>query len=207
MTGQFITIEGTEGVGKTTQNKAIQNWMNKKGINFIVTREPGGTEISEKIRDLLLDKNNKAMCSDTELLLMFAARAQHCQEKIIPALKKGQWVLSDRFVDSSFAYQGFGRNLGVDRIAELEKWTLGDLKPNKTFLLKMDVNIGLERAAKRAELDRFEEEKLEFYKKVDEGFMYRAKQDAERFSIINAHQTIEQVTADIELELEKLHSE
>ena len=134
MNGQFITIEGTEGVGKTTQNEAIQTWMNNKGIDYIVTREPGGTQIGEKIRALLLDKANKAMGSNAELLLMFAARSEHVEKKIQPALAKGQWVLCDRFVDSSFAYQGFGRGLGVERIKQLEQWTLGSLKPNKTFL-------------------------------------------------------------------------
>ena len=205
MSGQFITIEGTEGVGKTTQNEAIQTWMNNKGIDYIVTREPGGTQIGEKIRALLLDKANKAMGSDAELLLMFAARSEHVEKKIQPALAKGQWVLCDRFVDSSFAYQGFGRGLGVERIKQLEQWTLGSLKPNKTFLLKMDVAQGLQRAAARAELDRFEEEKLDFYNKVEQGYLYRAEHDPDRFSIINASQTIEKVTQDIESELETLY--
>jgi len=205
MNGQFITIEGTEGVGKTTQNEAIQTWMNNKGIDYIVTREPGGTQIGEKIRALLLDKANKAMGSDAELLLMFAARSEHVEKKIQPALAKGQWVLCDRFVDSSFAYQGFGRGLGVERIKQLEQWTLGSLKPNKTFLLKMDVAQGLQRAAARAELDRFEEEKLDFYNKVEQGYLYRAEHDPDRFSIINASQTIEKVTQDIESELETLY--
>jgi dTMP kinase len=205
MSGQFITIEGTEGVGKTTQNEAIQTWMNNKGIDYIVTREPGGTQIGEKIRALLLDKENKAMGSDAELLLMFAARSQHVEEKIQPALAKGQWVLCDRFVDSSFAYQGFGRGLGVERIKQLEQWTLGSLKPNKTFLLKMDVAQGLQRAAARADLDRFEEEKLDFYNEVKKGYLYRAEHDPDRFSIIDASQTIEKVTQDIESELETLY--
>jgi dTMP kinase len=206
MNGQFITIEGTEGVGKTTQNEAIQTWMNNKGIDYIVTREPGGTQIGEKIRALLLDKTNKAMGSDAELLLMFAARSEHVEKKIQPALAKGQWVLCDRFVDSSFAYQGFGRGLGVERIKQLEQWTLGSLKPNKTFLLKMDVAQGLQRAAARADLDRFEEEKLDFYNKVEKGYLYRAEHDPDRFSIIDASQTIEKVTQDIESELETLYS-
>ena len=205
MNGQFITIEGTEGVGKTTQNEAIQTWMNNKGIDYIVTREPGGTQIGEKIRALLLDKANKAMGSDAELLLMFAARSEHVEKKIQPALAKGQWVLCDRFVDSSFAYQGFGRGLGVERIKQLEQWTLGSLKPNKTFLLKMDVAQGLQRAAARADLDRFEEEKLDFYNKVKKGYLYRAEHDPDRFSIIDASQTIEKVTQDIESELETLY--
>jgi len=205
MNGQFITIEGTEGVGKTTQNEAIQTWMNNKGIDYIVTREPGGTQIGEKIRALLLDKANKAMGSDAELLLMFAARSEHVEKKIQPALAKGQWVLCDRFVDSSFAYQGFGRGLGVERIKQLEQWTLGSLKPNKTFLLKMDVAQGLQRAAARADLDRFEEEKLDFYNKVEQGYLYRAEHDPDRFSIIDASQTIEKVTQDIESELETLY--
>jgi dTMP kinase len=205
MSGQFITIEGTEGVGKTTQNEAIQTWMNNKGIDYIVTRESGGTKIGEKIRALLLDKANKAMGSDAELLLMFAARSQHVEEKIQPALAKGQWVLCDRFVDSSFAYQGFGRGLGVERIKQLEQWTLGSLKPNKTFLLKMDVAQGLQRAAARADLDRFEEEKLDFYNKVEQGYLYRAEHDPDRFSIIDASQTIKKVTQDIESELETLY--
>jgi dTMP kinase len=205
MNGQFITIEGTEGVGKTTQNEAIQTWMNNKGIDYIVTREPGGTQIGEKIRALLLDKTNKAMGSDAELLLMFAARSEHVEKKIQPALAKGQWVLCDRFVDSSFAYQGFGRGLGVERIKQLEQWTLGSLKPNKTFLLKMDIAQGLQRAAARADLDRFEEEKLDFYNKVEKGYLYRAEHDPDRFSIIDASQTIEKVTQDIESELETLY--
>ncbi len=204
MKGKFITIEGTEGVGKTTQNEFIQQFLSKKGIDFIVTREPGGTDIGEKIRALLLDKAHHQMASDTELLLMFAARAQHLAEKIIPALDKGQWVICDRFVDSSFAYQGFGRELGVEKIKQLEQWTLNGLQADKTFLLLMDVAEGLQRAAKRAELDRFEEEKVDFYHKVQQGYLYRAKQFPDRFVVIDAAQSIQQVKAEIQLVLEQL---
>ncbi len=204
MKGKLITIEGTEGVGKTTQNEFIQRFLGEKGIDFIVSREPGGTEIGEKIRALLLDKNHHQMASDTELLLMFAARAQHIAEKIIPALEKGQWVICDRFVDSSYAYQGFGRELGVKKIEQLEQWTLNGLQPDKTFLLLMDVTEGLQRAAKRAELDRFEEEKVDFYHKVQQGYLYRAKQFPDRFVVIDAAQSIQQVQADIQATLELL---
>ena len=142
--GQFITVEGTEGVGKSTNMAFIEEWLTKSGKELIVTREPGGTELGEKLRAVLLDAKEQSICDDTELLLMFAARAQHLQEVILPALNTGKWILCDRFTDSTYAYQGGGRGIKMSRIAELEQWVQGDLRPDMTFVLDLPIDIGLE---------------------------------------------------------------
>lgn len=160
--GRFITVEGTEGVGKSTNMAFIEDWLIKAGKELVITREPGGTELGEVLRQILLDAKEKTMSDDTELLLMFASRAQHLQEVIKPALYAGKWVLCDRFTDSTYAYQGGGRGIDMSRIAQLEQWVQADLRPDMTFILDLPVAIGLKRAGKRSEPDRFELEKHDF---------------------------------------------
>lgn len=193
--GCFITIEGVEGVGKSTNIAAIESLLRQKEIPFISTREPGGTPLSEKIRALLLDKNETSMHDMTELLLVFAARAQHVEELIKPALEKGQWVICDRFTDSSFAYQGFGRQSSIDLIEKVEKLALGEFAPDITFLLDLPVEIGLARASKRGELDRFESEDIEFFNRVRTGFLTRAK--TKRTIVIDASGSLAEIEKQI----------
>jgi len=202
--GQFITIEGTEGVGKSTNMAFIEQWLNAKGIELVVTREPGGTELGEKLRDVLLDAKETSMCDDTELLLMFASRAQHIQQIIQPALNAGKWVLCDRFTDATYAYQGGGRGIDVERIAQLEQWVQGDLRPNKTLILDLQVDLGLERAGKRSEPDRFELEKHTFFKNVRDTYLSRAKQNPNQYHIIDASPEIDEVQKSIAAVLEKM---
>lgn len=204
MRGKFITVEGTEGVGKSTNMAFVENYLQQAGIDVVVTREPGGTPLSEKIRDMLLDAKQVAICEDTELLMMFAARAQHLNELILPALDKGQWVLCDRFTDASYAYQGGGRGIDETRIAELEQWVQGDLRPDLTLLLDMPIDEGLERAGKRSAPDRFEQEKQDFFEKVRNCYLERAERYPERFKVIDARPAIEQVQQQITEALEPL---
>lgn len=195
--GKFITLEGSEGAGKSTAMEAVQEWTQKSGIEFLVTREPGGTPLAEKIRDLLLDKNHTAICDDTELLLMFAARAQHLDELIIPSMARGQWVLCDRFTDATYAYQGGGRGIAQDRIAQLEQWVQGELRPDLTLLLDLPVEQGLARAGERGDLDRFEQEKFSFFERVRISYLDRAKKFPDQYRIIDASQGIEEVRQQI----------
>jgi len=204
MRGKFITVEGTEGVGKSSNMAFVADYLKQAGIELVVTREPGGTPLAEKIRELLLDAKQDALCDDTELLMMFAARAQHLNELIIPALEKGQWVLCDRFTDASYAYQGGGRGINESRIAELEQWVQGDLRPDLTLLLDMPVDEGLLRAGKRSEPDRFEQEKQTFFDKVRACYLERANKYPERFKVIDARPALEQVQAQIKTILDSL---
>lgn len=204
MRGKFITIEGTEGVGKSSNMTFVADYLKQAGIELVVTREPGGTPLAEKIRELLLDAKQDALCDDTELLMMFAARAQHLHELIIPALEKGQWVLCDRFTDASYAYQGGGRGIDESRIAELEQWVQGNLRPDLTLLLDMPVDEGLVRAGKRSEPDRFEQEKQTFFDKVRACYLERANKYPERFKVIDARPALEQVQAQIKTTLDFL---
>lgn len=195
--GKFITLEGSEGAGKTTAIDAIRNWSQSKGIEILVTREPGGTPTAEKIRELLLDKNNVDILPDTELLLMFAARAQHLNELILPAIANGRWVVCDRFTDATYAYQGGGRNINMQRIAQLENWVQGELRPDLTLLLDLPVEVGLARAGNRSEPDRFEVEKTSFFERVRQVYLDRAKQFPQQFRLIDASKTVEQVQEQI----------
>jgi len=201
--GKFITIEGSEGVGKSTNIAFISQYIASQGVELIVTREPGGTPLAENIRELLLAKREENVDDLAELLLMFAARAQHINEYIEPALKAGQWVLCDRFTDSTFAYQGGGRGLNREAINTLEKLVQHDFQPDLTFYLDIDVTIGLARAAERAELDRFESEKIDFFERVREAYLARVKADPKRFRVIDASQDLPSVQAAI---LEQLKS-
>lgn len=202
--GKFITIEGSEGSGKSTNINFIQDYLKQKNIPFILTREPGGTPIAEKIRDLLLDKANTSLCDDAELLLMFAARAQHLNELIIPALESGKWVISDRFTDASYAYQGGGRGLSWQKIAQLEQWVQGDLRPDATILLDVPVDKGMERVRERGETDRFEQEQLSFFKRIRDAYLKLAREDPERFYIIDTLPAIEEVHQQLHQVMEQL---
>lgn len=202
--GQFITVEGTEGVGKSTNMAFIESWLKKAGKELIITREPGGTELGEKLRAVLLDAKEQSMCDDTELLLMFAARAQHLHEVIQPALDAGKWVLCDRFTDATYAYQGGGRGIKMSRIAQLEQWVQGDLRPDMTLILDLPVDVGLERAGKRSAPDRFELEKHDFFNKVRDTYLARAAANPERYQVIDASPSISDVQQSIQTVLEKM---
>jgi dTMP kinase len=193
MRGRFITLEGSEGSGKSTNLAFIHQQLQAAGLDVILTREPGGTPLAERIRDLLLDHRNTAMHSDTELLLMFAARAQHINEVILPALERGQWVLCDRFTDATYAYQGAGRGIDEDRIAQLEQWVQGDLRPDLTFFLDLPVSQGLARAGERGEPDRFEREQIDFFERVRRGYLDQAERHPQRYRLVDASQQLEQV--------------
>lgn len=191
MTGRFITIEGIEGAGKSTQISYIQQYLEKHNKTVVVTREPGGTELSEKIRDLLLTPMPDAMAVDTELLLMFAGRAEHVAKVIKPALARGDWVLSDRFTDATFAYQGGGRGVSEQRIQQLLEWTLGNLKPDLTLLFDLNVELGQQRVKKRNEaIDRFEQEKIDFFQRIRDCYLQIASREPERVRVIDSSQTI-----------------
>ena len=195
--GKFISIEGVEGVGKSTNIEAIKKFLEVKKIDFVVTREPGGTVLSEKIRELLLQRNSEAPVEMTELLLIFASRAQHLEKVIRPALENGIWIICDRFTDATYAYQGGGRGLKTSVIAELESMVLGELRPDLTIILDLDPETGLARAKERGELDRFENEKDEFFNKVRSAYLDIARSNPDRCFVIDASQNIEQVSADI----------
>ncbi len=197
-TGKFITIEGTEGVGKSTNIAFIKAWFEAKNISLLHTREPGGTPLAEEIRELLLSKRDEQVDAKSELLLMYAARAQHVSQKIKPALEQGQWVLCDRFSDASFAYQGAGRALGLDKLVALDQWVLEGFKPDLTILLDLPVEVGLSRAQERGPIDRFEEEKVEFFEQVRNGYLQIAQQEPERVKIVDARGSLEEVQQQIE---------
>lgn len=191
--GRFITIEGVEGVGKSTNIEFIREFLQQQGIEFILTREPGGTALAEKIRELLLQDHEEHINSTTELLMVFAARAQHLCNVIKPALSRGCWVLCDRFTDATYAYQGGGRELGPEGIAMLEHMVQGELRPDLTLILDLDPETGLQRAASRGELDRFEKERLEFFHRVRSTYLQIAKSEPDRCVVIDASRPLEEV--------------
>ena len=191
--GRFITVEGIEGAGKSTQMAVIGQFLGRQGIRVVVTREPGGTPLSEAVRALLLDPDNRGMSADTELLLVFAARAEHLHKVIRPALESGDWVLSDRFTDATFAYQGGGRGIAAARIAVLEEWVQGGLQPDLTLLLDVAVEAGMARIAGRGQPDRFEREDGEFFQRVRTSYLQRAAAEPRRFRRIDASAPAEQV--------------
>jgi len=202
--GKFITVDGVEGAGKSTQIDLICSYLQRKGVEVVRTREPGGTDLGEKIRTLLLDVDNKEMHSDTELLLMFSSRNELIQNKIIPALNKGSWVVSDRFTDASFAYQGGGRMLDLDRISKLESWVLGEFQPDLTLLLDVSVDIGMTRIEARAAKDRIELEERAFFERVRSVFIDRSKAYPERIKLIDASGSISEIHNKIKLFLDVL---
>lgn len=186
--GKFITVEGIDGSGKSTQIEFLYDYLTRNHFKVLVSREPGGTPLAEKIRELLL---NESMNIQTELLLMFAARADHFQRTIQPALAQGIWVLCDRFVDSTYAYQGYGRNMPIAEIELLEKMTIGNFKPDLTFLFDIPAEVATKRVFNsRTLLDRFEREKTAFFNAVRKGFLARAHYDPERIKIIDSTQEI-----------------
>jgi dTMP kinase len=202
--GRFITIDGVEGAGKSTQIDLICSYLQRKGIKVVRTREPGGTNVGEKIRSVLLDVDNQEMHSDTELLLMFSSRNELIQNKIIPALNNGSWVVSDRFTDASFAYQGGGRMLNLDRIAKLEEWVLGDFQPDLTLLLDISVEIGMNRIETRASKDRIELEERVFFERVRSVFIGRSEAFPERIKLIDASGTIDDIHEKIRLLIDSI---
>jgi dTMP kinase len=204
MKGQFITVEGIEGVGKTTNIEFIHQRLLAAGKDVVVTREPGGTPLGEAIRGLLLDPQYTGMDSTCELQLMFAARAEHLARVIRPALEKGQWVLCDRFTDATYAYQGGGRGIDTGIIARLETLVQGDFRPDITLLLDVPVEVGLARASKRGDLDRFEQEKVEFFERVRQSYLDMARQSAARYRVIDASQPLEQVQQQLEVVLQSV---
>lgn len=204
MRGRFITLEGSEGAGKSSNLLFIEERLRNAGIDLICTREPGGTVLGEAIRELLLDHRNTSMLDDTELLLMFAARSQHINELILPALERGQWVLCDRFTDASYAYQGGGRGIAFARIAQLEQWVQGSLRPDMTLLLDISVDQGLKRAGERSEPDRFEREKEAFFLRVRQAYLERAQAEPARYNIIDAGQPLEQVQGQLDRQLTQI---
>ncbi|MBN3860576.1 dTMP kinase [Neisseriaceae bacterium PsAf] len=195
MRGQFITIDGVDGSGKSTQIDFICNWFESNHIEFIQTREPGGTSIGETIRSQLLDVNT-AVSLETETLLMFAARQQHIQDVILPALNDGKWVLSDRFTDATYAYQGAGRGLDIEKIRLLENWVQGEFRPDLTILLDIPVEISYTRISENK--DRIENEDISFFSRVREGYLALAKLNPSRYRIISSDQPVEKVSQEID---------
>ena len=201
MRGVFITLEGPEGAGKTTNQLYLAQQLRAQGVQVILTREPGGTALAEQIRDILLTPHAEKMAVDTELLLMFAARAQHLAEVIVPALAAGQVVICDRFTDATYAYQGGGRGLDCSRIAQLEQFVQGDLRPDLTLLFDLSVSEGMARAVARGKLDRFEQEQQEFFEAVRHSYLQRAEAEPERFRLVNAQQALADVQQDLDVHL------
>lgn len=197
MSGLFITLEGPEGAGKSTNREYLAELLMQAGIEVVLTREPGGTPLAERIRELLLAPDSEVMAVDTELLLMFAARAQHLAGVIRPALARGAVVLCDRFTDATYAYQGGGRGVAYERIAILEQFVQGDLRPDLTLVFDLPVEVGLARAAARGKLDRFEQEQQSFFEAVRQTYLARAAQAPERYRVLDAAQPLCQVQADL----------
>lgn len=202
--GRFITVEGTEGVGKSTNLAFIQQWLQAQGHEVLVTREPGGTPMAEEVRALLLAPREESVAPTAELLLIFAARAQHLEQVVKPALARGTWVLCDRFTDSTYAYQGGGRGFDQRAIAELETLVQGDLRPDLTLILDIDVQTGLARASARSAPDRFESETVAFFERVRAVYRDLAARAPERYRIVDAGQPLEQVQRTIQSVLERL---
>ncbi len=184
--GYFITLEGGEGAGKSTTLAFMRDRLARAGHQVVVTREPGGTELGERVRDVLLHARDLSISADAEALLMFAARAEHLERVIRPALETGKTVLCDRFTDATYAYQGGGRGLAAERIAQLEAWVQGALRPNLTLLLDVPVDVGLKRAGERGAPDRFEREQREFFERVRATYLERARREPQRLRVIDA---------------------
>lgn len=196
--GLFITLEGVEGAGKSTSIPFLQNLIQQSGREVVVTREPGGTRLGESIRNLLLDSDRELeIHPDSELLLMFAARAQHLHQVILPALREGKTVLCDRFTDASFAYQGAGRGIPIGKIAQLQTWVQGEMRPNLTLIFDIDVDTGLARAAGRGQPDRFEREKKDFFNRIRNCYLERAR-TRNRYRVIDGSGDIASVEKQIE---------
>lgn len=207
MTGKFISLEGGEGAGKSSAIKAIEAWLQRRGIDYVLTREPGGTPMAEEIRELVLSARDEKVSPNTELLLVFAARVQHLSEKILPAMAQGKWVISDRFVDSSYVYQGIARGIDETIIDALVETFLKGQLPDKTLLLDVPVEIGMSRVQTRGDSNRLDGESIAFHEKVRHGFLKRAAQDSMRFSVIDASQSMASVEQQIMAQLDQLIAE
>ena len=193
MTGRFITIEGGEGAGKSTAQAYLAERLAERGIAVLQTREPGGTPLAESIRQTLLSTDGEHPVEMAELLLVFAARAQHLAKVIEPALAAGQWVICDRFTDATYAYQGAARGLSADLIAQLETLVQGERRPDTVVVMDLSPEVGMTRAKQRGELDRFEREKPAFYSEVRNAYLARAQADPDRYQVIDAEQSLESV--------------
>ena len=200
--GKFITLEGSEGVGKTTNIEVVCRLLEANGVPFIKTREPGGTPLAEALREAMLAVREEEVSAMTELLIVFAARTQHLDRVIRPALAAGRWVVCDRFTDASYAYQGYGRGLDLERITALEGWVQNGLQPDLTLLLDLAPEVAEQRMQERTK-DRMESEKVEFYQRVRSGYLRRAAQDA-RFRVIEAKNTIDAVATEIDAHVSAL---
>lgn len=196
--GFFISLEGGEGAGKSTQHRTIVEWLKRQGKTVIEAREPGGTPVSEQIRQVLLDTRNTGLNATAELLLMFAARSQLVSEVILPALADGSVVVCDRFADASYAYQGGGRQLGAETVANIEKLVLGELQPDLTLLFDVPVELGMSRVSGRGKSDRFEVESVRFFERVRKSYLQRAAAHPQRFRVIDASQDQQQVWRQVE---------
>lgn len=193
----FITLEGGEGAGKSTNLEFVRQWLRRDGHDVVVTREPGGTELGERVRDILLHGRELPISAESEMLLMFAARAEHIARVIRPALDAGKVVLCDRFTDATYAYQGGGRGIPAARIATIESWVQGDLRPDLTLLFDVPVEDGRRRAGQRSEPDRFEQESNEFFARVHATYLARARSEPRRIRVIDASQSLEKVEQQI----------
>jgi dTMP kinase len=203
MNGKLITLEGGEGAGKSTVLDAVQRRLQAHGIDVVVTREPGGTPVGEACRSILLDARLRGLCAESELLLMFASRAQLVREVVLPALQDGRWVLSDRFTDASFAYQGGGRGQPLERVADLECWAAAGIEPDLTLLLDLPVADGMRRANGRGAADRIEMESVDFFERVRAAYRARAAAAPQRFRVIDASRPLEAVLADVDARIEE----
>ena len=192
---KFITFEGVDGAGKSTHLAWFADSLRQRGIDVLLTREPGGTPLGEKLREILL---NEPMHAETEALLMFAARREHLEQVIKPALQRGTWVISDRFSDASFAYQGGGRGVPVEKLEQLERWVHADLQPDLTLLFDIPVEVARQRLSNNVNLDRFEQEKSDFFEKVRNAYLARSQKNPARFAIIRAEKTPEEVKASLQ---------
>ena len=193
---KFITLEGIDGAGKSTHLNWLAERLRNQGKNVLVTREPGGTPLGEALRELLL---HQAMHLETEALLMFAARREHLDKVIIPALNEGTWVISDRFTDASFAYQGGGRGLDESKLKILEQWVQQDLQPDLTLLFDVTLEVSRKRLSSNASLDRFEQEKQDFFQRVRDAYLKRAAQFPERIRVIDSGRALNEIQADLEV--------
>ncbi|OIR10947.1 thymidylate kinase [mine drainage metagenome] len=187
---KFITFEGVDGAGKSTHLEWFANALRQRGIDLLVTREPGGTPMGERLREILL---NQPMHAETEALLMFAARREHVEQVIRPALRRGTWIISDRFSDASFAYQGGGRGVPLAKLEQLEQWVHSDLQPDLTLLFDIPIEVARQRLANNVSLDRFEQERGEFFERVRQAYLARATKNPQRFAVIHAEKTMPEV--------------
>lgn len=199
--GQFITLEGVDGAGKSTHIPTIANMLRSKGHEVLVTREPGGTPLGEKLRELLL---HESMHPETETLLMFAARREHLEQVILPALARGAVVLSDRFTDATFAYQFGGRGVAADKVRQLESWVQEGLQPDLTLLFDVPVAVSVQRLAGARDPDRFERENADFFERIRQAYLERARDFPERFRIVDSSRSLDEITRELEQLIEPL---